>query len=38
MTLHAIDKSTGKDLWQGALPARSYGEPMTYRSAPANNS
>jgi quinoprotein glucose dehydrogenase len=28
--LHAIDKSNGKDLWQGALPARSYGVPMTY--------
>ena len=30
--LHAIDKSNGKDLWQGALPARSYGVPMTYRT------
>jgi quinoprotein glucose dehydrogenase len=28
--LHAIDKSNGKDLWQGALPGRSYGVPMTY--------
>jgi glucose dehydrogenase len=28
--LHAIDKSNGKDLWQGALPARSYDVPMTY--------
>ena len=26
MNLHAVDKSTGKDLWQGALPARSYGD------------
>jgi glucose dehydrogenase len=32
MSLHAIDKSNGKDLWQGALPARSYGDPMTYRT------
>ena len=32
MSLHAIDKATGKDLWQGALPARSYGTPLTYRS------
>jgi quinoprotein glucose dehydrogenase len=32
MSLHAIDKTTGKDLWQGALPARSYGVPMTYRA------
>ncbi len=32
MSLHAIDKSSGKDLWQGALPARSYGNPMTYRT------
>jgi len=32
MSLHAIDKATGKDLWQGALPARSYGTPMTYRA------
>lgn len=30
--LHAIDKSTGKDLWQGSLPQRSYGDPMTYRT------
>ena len=30
--LHAIDKLTGKDLWQGALPARAYGTPMTYRT------
>ena len=32
MSLHAIDKATGKDLWQGTLPARSYGVPMTYRA------
>jgi quinoprotein glucose dehydrogenase len=32
MSLHAIDKATGKDLWLGALPARSYGVPMTYRA------
>jgi len=31
-SLHAIDKSNGKDLWQGALPGRSYGDPMTYRT------
>jgi len=30
--LHALDKTNGKDLWQGALPARSYGDPMTYRA------
>jgi quinoprotein glucose dehydrogenase len=30
--LHAIDKTTGKDLWQGALSGRSYGVPMTYRT------
>ncbi len=34
--LHAIDKATGKDLWQGALPARSYGTPMTYRTREGN--
>ena len=33
MSLHAIDKATGKDLWQGALPARSTGTPMTYRTS-----
>ena len=32
MALHAIDKATGEDLWQGQLPARSHGTPMTYRS------
>lgn len=30
--LHAIDKATGKDLWQGALPDRAFGTPMTYRT------
>ncbi len=29
-------KATGKDLWQGALPARSYGTPMTYRTREGN--
>jgi quinoprotein glucose dehydrogenase len=33
MALHAIDKSNGRDLWQGKLPERSYGDPMTYRTA-----
>jgi quinoprotein glucose dehydrogenase len=33
MSLHAIDKTDGKDLWQGALGGRSYGTPMTYRTA-----
>ncbi len=32
MSLHAIDKATGTDLWQGPLGARSYGDPMTYRT------
>jgi quinoprotein glucose dehydrogenase len=32
MSLHAIDKASGKDLWQGALGGRSYGTPMTYRT------
>jgi len=32
MSLHAIDKTNGKDLWQGAVPARTYGVPMTYRT------
>ncbi len=31
-SLHGIDKLTGKDLWQGTLPARAYGTPMTYRT------
>ncbi len=28
--LHAIDKTTGSDLWQGVLPGPSKGTPMTY--------
>jgi quinoprotein glucose dehydrogenase len=32
MSLHAIDKTNGKDLWQGPLGGRSYGTPMTYRT------
>jgi quinoprotein glucose dehydrogenase len=32
LSLHAIDKTNGKDLWTGMLPARSYGTPMTYRT------
>ena len=32
MSLHAIDKTDGKDLWQGALAARAYGTPLTYRT------
>ncbi|HEU5452467.1 MAG TPA: pyrroloquinoline quinone-dependent dehydrogenase [Terriglobales bacterium] len=32
MFLHAIDKKTGNDLWEGALPARAFGNPMTYRT------
>jgi quinoprotein glucose dehydrogenase len=32
MSLHAIDKATGKDLWQGPLGGRSFGTPMTYRT------
>jgi quinoprotein glucose dehydrogenase len=31
--LHAMDKKTGKDLWQGPLPGRAFGVPMTYRTA-----
>jgi quinoprotein glucose dehydrogenase len=31
-SLHAIDKATGKDLWQGPLGVRTYGVPMTYRT------
>ncbi len=30
--LHAVDEITGKDLWQGPLPARAYGTPMMYRT------
>jgi quinoprotein glucose dehydrogenase len=32
VSLHAIDKTSGKDLWQGPLGGRSYGTPMTYRT------
>jgi len=32
MSLHAIDKTNGKDIWKGTLPARSYGTPATYRT------
>jgi len=32
MSLHAIDKTNGKDLWRGSLGGRSYGTPMTYRA------
>jgi quinoprotein glucose dehydrogenase len=32
MSLHAIDKVDGKDLWQGPLGGRSFGTPMTYRT------
>ena len=32
MSLHGIDKTNGKDLWQGPLGGRSYGVPMTYRT------
>jgi quinoprotein glucose dehydrogenase len=28
--LHAIDKTTGRDLWQGTLPGPAKGTPMTY--------
>jgi quinoprotein glucose dehydrogenase len=30
--LHAIDKTTGSDLWQGPLPGPAKGTPMTYRT------
>jgi quinoprotein glucose dehydrogenase len=30
--LHAFDKATGQELWQGMLPSRSHGTPMTYRT------
>ena len=30
--LYAFDKATGKELWSYALPRRSSGTPMTYRS------
>lgn len=31
--LHAIDKATGKDLWQGVLPGPAKGTPMTYQTS-----
>jgi quinoprotein glucose dehydrogenase len=30
--LHAIDKTTGKELWRAPLPRRTTATPMTYRS------
>lgn len=30
--LHAVDIETGRDVWQEALPRRTTGTPMTYRS------
>jgi quinoprotein glucose dehydrogenase len=30
--LHAIDKATGKDLWQGSLPGPANGTPVTYQT------
>jgi glucose dehydrogenase len=30
--LHAVDVDTGKDLWHQALPQRTSGTPMTYRT------
>lgn len=30
--LHAIDKATGSDLWQGSLPGPAKGTPMTYQT------
>jgi len=29
---HAVDKKTGEDLWTYALPRRTTGTPMTYRT------
>lgn len=31
--LHAIDSESGKELWEGNLPERSHGTPMTYRTS-----
>ena len=31
--LHAIDSSTGAEVWRSALTRRVNGTPMTYRSA-----
>jgi quinoprotein glucose dehydrogenase len=30
--LHAIDKTSGRDLWSTSIPRRTSGTPMTYRS------
>jgi quinoprotein glucose dehydrogenase len=30
--LHAIDKATGRELWQAELPGRATATPMTYRT------
>ena len=30
--LHAIDKTTGRELWQAELPGRATATPMTYRT------
>jgi quinoprotein glucose dehydrogenase len=30
--LHAVDKTTGKELWKAPLPRRVTGTPMTYRA------
>jgi quinoprotein glucose dehydrogenase len=32
MALHAVDTTTGKDVWSAPLPRRTTGTPMTYRS------
>ncbi|HEY7855088.1 MAG TPA: pyrroloquinoline quinone-dependent dehydrogenase [Terriglobales bacterium] len=31
--LHAFAAATGEDLWQGRLPSRAYGTPLTYRTS-----
>jgi len=30
--LYAFDKNTGEEVWNGPLPRRTSGTPMTYRS------
>ncbi len=30
--LYAFDKATGTELWRGATPFKTYGNPMTYRA------
>jgi len=30
--LYAFDKATGAELWRGAVPFKTYGNPMTYRA------